>query len=192
MKSEAAESPHELALKHCKPCVTGFEALKAQAEAGEDGGLFALAVKQTEEAQRALGQVAQPGPGPLSGLSPDGDLRVEETVSPPKQAERVSLSRAARLRRPQAVDSAIQGATMQATRVVPSDSPPEAASATEPESTSRQVSGIEAANAIPAPSVSGGGAEEVAPAASGAKRRPTQVPRILRWSSRAGGQQPRW
>ena len=81
VKSEAAESPHELALKHCKPCVTGFEALKAQAEAGEDGGLFALAVKQTEEAQRALGQVAQPGPGPLSGLSPNGDLRLEETVS---------------------------------------------------------------------------------------------------------------
>ncbi|MGC6418345.1 MAG: putative metalloprotease CJM1_0395 family protein [Bradymonadia bacterium] len=70
---------HLLEDQHCKPCVSAFDFLKKQYEAGKDkDGLFELAIEQTNRSQRVLGTVAQPGAGPLEGLTATGDIRATE------------------------------------------------------------------------------------------------------------------
>lgn len=105
MVSAPEGQTHVLADKHCYNCVTGFESLQSAARRGEDGGLFELAVKQTEERQKALGVVAQPGAGPLEGLTATGNIPQTEmgadgpAVKPlPPKNDTVNLSRTSQLR----------------------------------------------------------------------------------------------
>ena len=93
---------HLLEDQHCKPCVSAFDFLKQQYEAGRDkDGLFELAVEQTNRSQRVLGTVAKPGAGPLEGLTSTGGIRATESATSPgrMRPDSVQLSSRARIGR---------------------------------------------------------------------------------------------
>ena len=119
MVESANESAHALADKHCYNCVTGFESLQSAARRGEDGGLFKLAVEQTKQRQKALGVAAQPGGGPLRGLTETGRIREAEEAGgveapPPKarESDSVSLSRSGMLRATGAEIASLTGSSV--------------------------------------------------------------------------------
>ena len=51
-------STHILADRHCTPCSSAFEELQKLAAEKRDGGLYAMAVEQTERRKKAMEQAA--------------------------------------------------------------------------------------------------------------------------------------
>jgi hypothetical protein len=105
MVSSPGGESHPLLDEHCYNCVTGFESLQSAARNGSDGGLFELAVEQTEKRKKALGVIAQPGAGPLPGLTETGAIRETgaadgraSDAGPRRARDAVSLSRSGMLR----------------------------------------------------------------------------------------------